>query len=114
MIRSLMRVALCVVLAGSWAAGPAHAQLEENLTSLTGDQTQGYLGPLATGLSAALNSGIFKSGDPAVRARAIVEATTFYNDPAKIGKISRNLGEAMVGINIGDIPETELLAVRGW
>jgi hypothetical protein len=54
---------LCAVLAGSLAAGSAQAQLEENLTSLTGDQTQGYLGPLATGLSACLNSGIFKSGD---------------------------------------------------
>ncbi len=60
-----------------------------------------------------VGSGIFKSGDPAVRAAAIVEATTFYNDPEKIGKVSRNLGEAMVGINIDTLPESELMQLRG-
>ncbi len=61
-----------------------------------------------------VGSGIFKSGDPARRAKAIVEATTHYNDPKIIAEVSKGLGEAMVGINIGDIPEGELLAVRGW
>ena len=60
-----------------------------------------------------VGSGIFKSGDPAVRAAAIVEATTFHHDPAKIAKVSRNLGEAMVGINIDTLPESELMQLRG-
>ena len=59
-------------------------------------------------------SGIFKSGDPATRARAIVEATTHFEDADIVAKVSRGLGEAMVGINIGDIPEQERLATRGW
>jgi pyridoxal 5'-phosphate synthase pdxS subunit len=61
-----------------------------------------------------VGSGIFKSGDPAPRAKAIVEATTHYNDPEIIGRVSRGLGEAMVGIEISAIPEAELLAERGW
>lgn len=61
-----------------------------------------------------VGSGIFKSGDPVKRARAIVEATTHYNDPTIIAEVSKGLGEAMVGINISDIPEHELLATRGW
>ena len=61
-----------------------------------------------------VGSGIFKSGDPAHRAKAIVEATTHYNDPEIIARVSSGLGEAMVGIEISDIPETELLAERGW
>jgi pyridoxal 5'-phosphate synthase pdxS subunit len=59
-----------------------------------------------------VGSGIFKSGDPARRARAIVEATTFYNDPEVIAKVSRGLGEPMVGI--ASVPEHERLAGRGW
>ena len=61
-----------------------------------------------------VGSGIFKSGDPAVRARAIVEATTFYRDPEIIAKVSRNLGEAMVGIEIDDIPAGQRMQERGW
>ena len=61
-----------------------------------------------------VGSGIFKSGDPKARAAAIVEATTYYRDPEIIAKVSRGLGEAMVGINIPDIPEQERLAQRGW
>ncbi len=60
-----------------------------------------------------VGSGIFKSGDPAVRARAIVEATTFYSDPAKIAKVSRNLGEAMVGINIDTLEPQDRMQDRG-
>ena len=60
-----------------------------------------------------VGSGIFKSGDPADRASAIVEATTFHNDPAKIAKVSANLGEAMVGINIDTLPDSELMQLRG-
>lgn len=61
-----------------------------------------------------VGSGIFKSGDPSKRAKAIVEATTHYQDAAILAKVSRNLGEAMVGINISDIPANELMAERGW
>jgi pyridoxal 5'-phosphate synthase pdxS subunit len=61
-----------------------------------------------------VGSGIFKSGDPARRAKAIVEATTHYNDALRIAEVSKGLGEAMVGIEISTIPANELLAVRGW
>jgi len=61
-----------------------------------------------------VGSGIFKSTDPPRRAKAIVEATTHYNDPEIIARVSSGLGEAMVGIDISAIPEAELLAKRGW
>ena len=61
-----------------------------------------------------VGSGIFKSGDPAKRAEAIVKATTFYDDPDVIAKVSRGLGEAMVGINVDTLPESERYADRGW
>ena len=61
-----------------------------------------------------VGSGIFKSGDPARRAAAIVEAVTHYTDPIRIAKVSENLGEAMVGINVSTLPADELLATRGW
>jgi pyridoxal 5'-phosphate synthase pdxS subunit len=61
-----------------------------------------------------VGSGIFKSGDPAKRAEAIVKATTFHDDPDMVAKVSRGLGEAMVGINLGDLPEEQRLAQRGW
>ena len=61
-----------------------------------------------------VGSGIFKSGDPARRARAIVQAVTHYNDPAILAEVSRDLGEPMVGINVSALPQEELLSVRGW
>ncbi len=61
-----------------------------------------------------VGSGIFKSGDPARRAAAIVKATTHYHDPYILAEVSRNLGEAMVGRQISSMPETELIAGRGW
>jgi len=61
-----------------------------------------------------VGSGIFKSGDPAKRAAAIVKAVTHYNDPKILAEISRNLGEPMVGRQVTAIPESELLAGRGW
>ncbi|MDX6227626.1 MAG: pyridoxal 5-phosphate synthase pdxS subunit [Frankiales bacterium] len=61
-----------------------------------------------------VGSGIFKSGNPAQRAEAIVKATTFYDDPDVIAKVSRGLGEAMVGINVEDVPVDHRLAQRGW
>jgi pyridoxal 5'-phosphate synthase pdxS subunit len=61
-----------------------------------------------------VGSGIFKSGDPVKRGRAIVQATTHYNDPDVIAEVSRGLGEAMVGINIDQIPAEQLMAKRGW
>ncbi|MDQ4065536.1 MAG: pyridoxal 5'-phosphate synthase lyase subunit PdxS [Actinomycetota bacterium] len=60
-----------------------------------------------------VGSGIFKSGDPATRARAIVDATTYFNDPDMIAKVSRGLGEAMVGIEIDKLRDNERLASRG-
>lgn len=61
-----------------------------------------------------VGSGIFKSGDPVARAKAIVKATTFYNDADVLAQISRGLGEAMVGINVNDLPAPHRLADRGW
>ncbi|MDI3194983.1 pyridoxal 5'-phosphate synthase lyase subunit PdxS, partial [Pseudarthrobacter sp. AL07] len=61
-----------------------------------------------------VGSGIFKSGNPAQRAAAVVKATTFFDDPDVIAKASRGLGEAMVGINVADIPQPHRLAERGW
>ncbi len=61
-----------------------------------------------------VGSGIFKSGDPARRAKAIVEATTHYTDPKIIAEVSKGLGEAMVGIGVTQLAEGERLAVRGW
>lgn len=61
-----------------------------------------------------VGSGIFKSGDPAKRAKAIVEAVTHYQDPAILAKVSRGLGEAMVGINVSAMPDRERIAQRGW
>jgi len=64
--------------------------------------------------SVFVGSGIFKSDDPEIRAKAIVEAATYYNDPPMLAKISMGLGAAMSGINIHDIPKEELLSPRGW
>jgi pyridoxal 5'-phosphate synthase pdxS subunit len=61
-----------------------------------------------------VGSGIFKSGDPAQRAAAIVQATTFFDDPGVIAKVSRGLGEPMVGINVSTLPDSERYAKRGW
>jgi pyridoxal 5'-phosphate synthase pdxS subunit len=61
-----------------------------------------------------VGSGIFKSGEPARRARAIVQATTHYNEPDVIAEVSRGLGEPMVGIEITKIPNEQLMASRGW
>jgi pyridoxal 5'-phosphate synthase pdxS subunit len=61
-----------------------------------------------------VGSGIFKSGDPPRRARAIVQAVTHYDDPEILAEISKGLGEPMVGIGVSELPENERLAVRGW
>ena len=61
-----------------------------------------------------VGSGVFKSGSPAARAAAIVKATTSYDDPDVLAQVSRGLGEAMVGINVADIPAPHRLADRGW
>jgi pyridoxal 5'-phosphate synthase pdxS subunit len=61
-----------------------------------------------------VGSGIFKSGNPAERANAIVQATLHYDDPAIVAKVSRGLGEAMVGINVADLPVHHRLEDRGW
>ncbi len=61
-----------------------------------------------------VGSGVFKSGDPSARAKAIVEATTHFTDADIIAKVSRGLGEAMVGINISEIPADQRMQERGW
>lgn len=61
-----------------------------------------------------VGSGIFKSGDPAKRAKAIVQAVTHFNDAKVLAEVSENLGEAMVGINLEDLSENEKFAKRGW
>ena len=61
-----------------------------------------------------VGSGIFKSDDPAARAKAIVEATTYYNDPDVLAKVTRGLGEPMRGLDVRSMPESERLAERGW
>ncbi|MEK7837084.1 MAG: pyridoxal 5'-phosphate synthase lyase subunit PdxS, partial [candidate division NC10 bacterium] len=61
-----------------------------------------------------VGSGIFKSADPAVRARAIVQATTHFKDPDMLAKVSEDLGEAMPGIETSKLKESELLQTRGW
>jgi len=61
-----------------------------------------------------VGSGIYKSEDPASRARAIVEATTYYQDPEMLAKISAGLGEPMPGIEISTLGDQDLLQTRGW
>jgi pyridoxal 5'-phosphate synthase pdxS subunit len=61
-----------------------------------------------------VGSGVFKSGNPIERAKAIVKATTAFNDPSVIAEVSRGLGEAMVGINVADLPAPHRLSERGW
>ena len=61
-----------------------------------------------------VGSGIFKSSDPAKRAKAIVRATTHYSDPRAVAEVSRGLGDAMPGIETSKLPESELLQTRGW
>ncbi len=61
-----------------------------------------------------VGSGIFKSGDPALRAKSIVEAVAHYDDPKILAEISKGLGEPMVGIEVSELPQTERLAERGW
>jgi pyridoxal 5'-phosphate synthase pdxS subunit len=61
-----------------------------------------------------VGSGIFKSGDPPSRGKAIVQAVTHYDDPAILAEISKGLGEPMVGIGVSELPENERMAERGW
>lgn len=61
-----------------------------------------------------VGSGIFKSGNPSRRAKAIVEATTHFNNPQILAEVSQNLGEAMVGISVSSLPAESQLATRGW
>lgn len=61
-----------------------------------------------------VGSGIFKSGDPAKRAKAIVQAVTYYDDPEKLAEVSTDLGEPMVGIGLNELEENQKIAGRGW
>jgi pyridoxal 5'-phosphate synthase pdxS subunit len=64
--------------------------------------------------SVFVGSGIFKSADPAARARSIVEATTHFDDPDTVAKASEGLKEAMRGLDLSEIPKEEMLQERGW
>jgi pyridoxal 5'-phosphate synthase pdxS subunit len=64
--------------------------------------------------SVFVGSGIFKSEDPEARAKAVVKAATYFNDPAKLLEASEELGEAMRGLDVSKLPEAELLQTRGW
>ena len=64
--------------------------------------------------SCFVGSGIFKSEEPEKRAQAIVDATTYYNDPDKLASISENLKEAMKGLDISEIPSEQMMQERGW
>jgi pyridoxal 5'-phosphate synthase pdxS subunit len=61
-----------------------------------------------------VGSGIFKSNDPAPRARAIVDAVAHFDDPKKLAEVSQGLGDAMPGLDVRQMDEKELLAPRGW
>ena len=61
-----------------------------------------------------VGSGIFKSSNPEVRAKAVVQAVTHYNDPKILAEVSKGLGEAMPGLDVKSMPKEELLATRGW
>jgi pyridoxal 5'-phosphate synthase pdxS subunit len=61
-----------------------------------------------------VGSGIFKSSDPATRAKAIVEATTHFNDAAVLARVSQGLGEAMASISTASLDQSQLLETRGW
>jgi pyridoxal 5'-phosphate synthase pdxS subunit len=61
-----------------------------------------------------VGSGIFKSGNPAKRAKAIVQAVTYYKDPLKLAEISKDLGEPMTGIGMTELADSDKLAGRGW
>jgi pyridoxal 5'-phosphate synthase pdxS subunit len=61
-----------------------------------------------------VGSGIFKSDNPAVRAKAIVEAAAHYNDPKMLAEVSKGIGNAMRGINVGSMKEEDKIASRGW
>ena len=61
-----------------------------------------------------VGSGIFKSEDPAARAKAIVQATTHFKDPDVLVRVSEELGEAMLGLEIGKLAEKDLMQTRGW
>src|SRR5262249_34425599 len=71
-------------------------------------------GGVGGGAGVFVGSGIFKSGDPAARAAAIVKATTFHDDPDVIAKVSRGLGQAMAGISLDALPPGQRYADRGW
>ncbi|HVG18845.1 MAG TPA: pyridoxal 5'-phosphate synthase lyase subunit PdxS, partial [Blastocatellia bacterium] len=64
--------------------------------------------------SVFVGSGIFKSSDPAARARAIVKATAHYNEPGSVLEASEELGDAMRGLDVSKLPESEMLQTRGW
>jgi pyridoxal 5'-phosphate synthase pdxS subunit len=61
-----------------------------------------------------VGSGIFKSDNPAARAKAVVEATTYYDKPDVVARVSEGIGEPMPGLDVAKMPESELLQTRGW
>jgi len=107
---------------GATNLGEALRRINEGAAMI---RSKGEAGTVATPADAALmmamgadgvfiGSGIFKSGNPAQRAAACVKATTFWDDPKVVADASRGLGEAMVGINVADLPAPHRLSERGW
>lgn len=124
-IRRLMNLPQEEVMAFSKEVGAPYELVLETKNSGRVPVVNFAAGGIATPADAALmmqlgvdgvfvGSGIFKSGDPAKRADAIVKSVTHFNDPKMLAEISRNLGEPMVGRQVGDIPNNELIADRGW
>ena len=94
---------------------PGHGSIAQVSGGLGADEL--YVAAMVTLLGPEgvfVGSGIFKAGNPSERAEAIVKATTFYDDADVVAKVSRGLGEAMVGINVEEIPQPHRLAERGW
>jgi pyridoxal 5'-phosphate synthase pdxS subunit len=124
-IRALSTMDSAELMAAAKAMGAPFDLVQEVAASGRLPVVNFAAGGLATPADAALmmqlgcdgvfvGSGIFKSEDPAPRARAIVEAVTFHDTPETIAKVSRGLGEAMVGIEMGTLSDAELLQTRGW
>ena len=123
-VRNLATLDLNEIMAAAKKLAAPHALVKEVASTGKLPVVNFAAGGIATPSDAALmmqlgcdgvfvGSGIFKTGDPAVRARAIVEATTFYADAAKIAKVSANLGEAMVGLNIDELSPADRMQDRG-
>jgi len=110
-VRGALSVALSVQLKQRTTDnGPIHASRPKKIPGQCHNDCRRQLGAEAV----FVGSGIFKSSDPEARARAIVKAATYFNDPAKLLEASEDLGIGMAGLDISKIQESELMQTRGW